>query len=71
MDQLFHERTVDPIEIDNEMFEGVPMPIVLDGHHRLLAHILLKRHHIMANYSGDPELLSYLSGSIQAYAQVK
>jgi len=39
-----------------------PIPILNDGHHRLVAYRLTKRRTIPAYYSGRVDLLEYLKG---------
>lgn len=54
----------DPIEIDNVCSGGAvyPIPIVEDGHHRLIAAGLAARPSIQATYGGRVDLLNYLTG---------
>lgn len=57
-------RTVDPIEIDNVCDRGhiYPIPIVLDGHHRLAGAYLAGARIIPATYGGLVSLRQYLTG---------
>ncbi len=65
----FYERlvageTLDPIELDNECGPEwiYPIPVVLDGHHRLAASHLVNAPIILASYGGRVDLLRYLTG---------
>lgn len=64
-EQLQADVDLAAIEIDNECsFFGqiYPVPIVLDGHHRLAASHLAGTHFIRASYGGRIDLLRYLTG---------
>jgi hypothetical protein len=53
-----------PIEVDN-LCEGrniYAMPVILDGHHRLFAHVWLGIKTIRASYGGRLDVLDYLKG---------
>lgn len=54
----------DPIQIDNlcDRDHIYPVPLIVDGHHRLFAHVWLGLKTIGANYSGRYDLLDYLKG---------
>lgn len=63
--QLLREGVeLEPISIDNDCGEGriLPVPVVCDGNHRFVAHILTGRATIRAHYSGREDLLRYLEG---------
>lgn len=55
---------IDPIEVDNYCVGGYiePEPIVLDGHHRLIAHMVARAERIPVDYSGRVDLRKYLTG---------
>jgi hypothetical protein len=55
----------DPIELDNDCHGGkvLPVPCVLDGWHRIYAHVALKIDTIRVHYSGRIDLLNYLRGA--------
>lgn len=63
IEEIRSGRSIEPIEIANEILEGVLMPIVLDGHHRLLAHVITNSLIVPAIYKGDATLLRYLKGT--------
>ena len=55
--------TLDPVEIDNQCDRGhIYGPILLDGHHRFCAAILLKVPVLRARYGGRVDTLRYLTG---------
>ena len=56
----------DPIEVDNECDRNhiLPIPIILDGHHRLFAHAWLGLETIEVKYGGRLDVLDYLKGAI-------
>ena len=65
----FYERllsgdTLDAIEVDNECNWGriLPIPVLLDGHHRLAASRLAGAPVIFVSYGGRLDLLRYLTG---------
>lgn len=62
-DRIRNGLTVDPIDVDNRCVHGhiYPIPVVLDGHHRLVA-ATLARKRLAARYSGRIDLLDYLTG---------
>jgi hypothetical protein len=64
MDRLLAGEELDPITIDNYCDGGhiYAHPIVDDGNHRLLAHILIGRETIQAEYGGRIDLLNFLQG---------
>ena len=62
---LAEGAALDPISIDNDCGDGyniLPFPVVYDGNHRLIAHILTERQTIQAHYGGRCDLLRYLQG---------
>lgn len=68
--RYFYERvlagkTLDAIEIDNECNYGriYPVPVLLDGHHRLAASHLAGAPIILVSYGGRLDLLRYLTGA--------
>lgn len=63
-DQLLAGETLDAIEVDNECNWGriYPVPVVLDGHHRLAASHLAGAATIRVRYGGRVDLLRYLIG---------
>jgi hypothetical protein len=64
-EQLGEGVTLDAIEVDNECNYGriYPVPILLDGHHRLAASHLAKAPTIRVSYAGRVDLLRYLTGA--------
>jgi hypothetical protein len=64
-EQLLAGATLDAIEVDNECDAGTiyPVPIILDGHHRLAASHLAGAKIILASYGGRVDLLRYLTGA--------
>ena len=63
-EQLLAGETLDAIDVDNECEWGriYPVPLVLDGHHRLAASHLAGAPIICVNYGGRVDLLRYLTG---------
>lgn len=68
--RYFYERllageTLDAINVDNKCDYGhiYPVPILLDGHHRLAAAHLARVPIILVNYGGRLDLLRYLTGA--------
>jgi hypothetical protein len=63
-EQLQAGKALDAIEVDNECEWGrvYPVPVVLDGHHRLAASHLAGAPSIRVNYGGRIDLLRYLMG---------
>jgi hypothetical protein len=61
---LLTGEKLDAIEVDNECDHGriYPVPILLDGHHRLAASHLAGAPRILVNYGGRLDLLRYLTG---------
>jgi hypothetical protein len=61
---LLTGEPLDAIEVDNECAFGqiYPVPILLDGHHRLAASHLAGAPIILVNYGGRLDLLRYLTG---------
>lgn len=64
-EQLLARVTLDAIQIDNECNWGriYPVPVLLDGHHRLAASHLAGARTIRASYAGRVDLLRYLTGT--------
>ena len=64
-EQLLAGVTLDAIEVDNECnWERIyPIPILLDGHHRLAASHLAGAATILVSYGGRLDLLRYLTGA--------
>lgn len=62
-DELGRGADLEPIDVDNVCDGGriYPIPIVLDGHHRLIAAVL-RRRRIRVEYGGRVDLLDYLKG---------
>jgi hypothetical protein len=57
---------IDAIALDNAVRGGwFCEPIVVDGHHRLIAALILRRRRIPASYSGLNSTLDYLVGKIR------
>lgn len=63
-EQLLGGMKLDAIEVDNECNWGriYPVPILLDGHHRLAASHLAGARIIYVSYAGRVDLLRYLMG---------
>lgn len=63
-EQLLAGEALDAIDVDNECEWGriYPIPVVLDGHHRLAASHLAGAPMICVNYGGRIDLLRYLTG---------
>lgn len=55
---------LDPIVVDNACWNlrVLPIPVVLDGYHRLCAAILVGKQTIRASYSGRIDVLRWLEG---------
>lgn len=64
-EQLLAGVTLDAIEVDNECNWGriYPIPVLLDGHHRLAASHLSRASRILVSYGGRLDLLRYLTGA--------
>jgi hypothetical protein len=64
-ERLLAGETLDAISVDNECDRGriYPIPVLLDGHHRLAASRLAGARIIHANYGGRIDLLRYLTGA--------
>ena len=64
-EQLLAGRKLDAIEVDNECDFGriYPVPVLIDGHHRLAASHLAGTRIILASYGGRVDLLRYLTGA--------
>lgn len=64
VDLLRAGEELNPISVDNVCSDRhiYPIPVLLDGHHRLIASILEKRKTILAHYGGRVDLLRYLEG---------
>lgn len=54
----------DPISIDNQCNNGMvyPIPVVLDGWHRIFAHRIVGSERLRVSYGGRTDLLRYLTG---------
>jgi hypothetical protein len=63
-DRLLIGDVLDAIEVDNECNWGriYPVPVLLDGHHRLAASHLARASSIFVSYGGRLDLLRYLTG---------
>lgn len=63
-EQLLAGMALDAIEVDNECNWGriYPIPVLIDGHHRLAASHLVGARTIRVSYSGRLDLLRYLTG---------
>lgn len=64
VDLLRAGQELDPISVDNACngMHIYPIPVLLDGNHRLIASIIEKRETIPAHYGGRIDLLRYLEG---------
>lgn len=64
VDRLRAGAELDPIEVANDSWYGrpQPVPVLLDGHHRLIAYYYVRRQEIPAVYRGTRALLRYLEG---------
>lgn len=64
-EQLLAGVQLDAIEVDNECNWGriYPVPVLLDGHHRLAASHLAGARTICVSYAGRVDLLRYLTGA--------
>jgi len=64
-EQLLAGETLDAIQVDNECNWGriYPVPVLLDGHHRLAASHLVGAPIILVSYGGRIDLLRYLTGA--------
>lgn len=64
-EQLLAGVTLDAVVVDNECGNGCiyPVPVLLDGHHRLAASHLAGTPIILADYGGRLDLLRYLTGA--------
>jgi len=64
-ERLLAGETLDAIEVDNECNLGriYPVPVLLDGHHRLAAAHLVGAPIILVSYGGRIDLLRYLTGA--------
>lgn len=63
-EELLANKTLDAIEVDNQCDFGhiYPVPVLLDGHHRLAASHLAGARIILVSYAGRIDLLRYLTG---------
>lgn len=57
---------ITPLDVDNACHGALilPHPVLMDGHHRLMALIIRKRKWCEVNYSGLMDVLGYLQGKI-------
>jgi hypothetical protein len=64
-ERLLAGEALDAIEVDNDCNFGriYPVPVLLDGHHRLAASHLAGARIIRVNYGGRVDLLRYLTGA--------
>jgi len=64
-ERLLAGERLDAIEVDNECDFGkiYPVPVLLDGHHRLAAAHLAGARTIHVSYGGRLDLLRYLTGA--------
>ena len=64
-ERLLAGETLDAIQVDNECNGGriYPVPVLLDGHHRLAASRLAGATIILVSYGGRVDLLRYLTGA--------
>lgn len=64
-ERLLDGATLDAIEVDNECDFGriYPVPVLIDGHHRLAASHLAGTTIIPVSYGGRIDLLRYLTGA--------
>jgi hypothetical protein len=64
LEALQDGQELEPIAIDNTCvgMRVLPEPVLLDGHHRLIAYVLSGRKRIPSSYSGRVDLLRYLEG---------
>lgn len=64
-ERLLAGETLDAIEVDNVCNFGqiYPVPLLLDGHHRLAASHLARAPNILVHYGGRVDLLRYLTGA--------
>jgi hypothetical protein len=63
VDLLLSGAKVEPIEVDNEWSGTTPVgPIIIDGHHRIVAHMIARKQRINIKYSGWTDFLDYMTG---------
>jgi hypothetical protein len=64
-----HPKMITPIDVDNHCESNyiTGEPIIVDGHHRLIAAMLRNDKTIEANYSGLVDTLDWLLGKIDEY----
>jgi hypothetical protein len=72
VDRLRAGHKLDPISVDNVCNSGhiYPIPVLLDGNHRLTACILVGCKTIPAEYGGRVDLLRYLEGKRKTLPKV-
>ena len=64
IDQLEAGKQLDPIDVDNACDRGfIYQPILVDGHHRFCAAILVGKRRIPVHYSGRMDTLRWLTGA--------
>lgn len=64
INRLLLGEELDPVEIDNACAGRyiLPIPILLDGHHRLCAAVIVGERTIQTNYGGRVDVKNWLSG---------
>lgn len=56
-------KMLDPIEVDQYWHNGTPLrPVINDGYHRLVAHLLNGQRLIRASCSGTMDMIDWLTG---------
>lgn len=66
LDKFRNAEKIDPIEVDNEVWrDQLYGPVVIDGHHRLIAAKLAGKQKIDCHYAGRVDFLRYLTGKRQ------
>lgn len=62
--QLLDRQELTPIILDNRCSGPhiLPVPVLIDGYHRLAAHIVAGQESVATYYSGRLDLLDYLTG---------
>lgn len=64
VDRLLLGEELDPVEIDNACagMRVLPVPVLLDGHHRLCAAAIVGARAVRASYGGRVDVKNWLSG---------